>query len=760
MAVTLTTSWQKVAEASTKVTQNITGYLRLYMKYGNRDVANNRDTIYYEIRQAATNPYGTYLAWEWTGSYNWSIRSWANVISPNPITGTMTQTPAVYSDGVELVRVSGSYVQEHAYDGTWTDTVTLSGPIYKTTVSGDGSFNLPQIIRNPSLSVSCSGNYGVSGATIAWTLGDTGGVSTKIQSSLNNSTWSDWQGSTTSTSGSKVITTNLSNYSTSSSITFYFRAVNNNGTSSTKSLTINIDPAIKPSMNSNYPYLTADNGSISAFANTFVKSITKVKVTVKGTAYANGGATIKQYNLTSLGGFNSNVAKNAIVGAQASGEWTYSNPLEKTGTIKAKAVVIDSRNRSSVEAISDSYTVYDYTAPTISNMQVRRCDSNGNVDAEGTYCLLSFDYAISSVNNKNAKVVSYKVNNGSWNNFSSAGYSGSISHKITGTYAVNTSATIYVRLQDSVYTGDQIVFSKVLGAGYMLRSLYHGGKGITLGQVATEEGFNVYLLSKFMNKVKLRSGSSYGLWNEDGSKIILADWGNTNVIYNALGGTLFLGYQNTTALNFLNSKASMDSSGNITAPRIQNANGGSWYKGRDYAVARCTKSNDDSWHPVISSKTKNGSWELGNLGNGNVLKAVYITDANYNSNTNNVTHTIDFPTKNGTLATTGDIPTNTNQLTNGAGFINTSNSSKGSDGYFKLSNGLIVQWGSATCGTQKTMPTSFSSTSSFSLIACEQQQGASATINVVINAVNKFTPYAKYGSTYYTDTVRWIAIGY
>lgn len=45
MAITLTTEWQKVLEASTKVTSNVTGYLRLYMKYGGRNETNNKDIV-------------------------------------------------------------------------------------------------------------------------------------------------------------------------------------------------------------------------------------------------------------------------------------------------------------------------------------------------------------------------------------------------------------------------------------------------------------------------------------------------------------------------------------------------------------------------------------------------------------------------------------------------------------------------------------------------------------------------------------------
>lgn len=64
------------------------------------------------------------------------------------------------------------------------------------------------------------------------------------------------------------------------------------------------------------------------------------------------------------------------------------------------------------------------------------------------------------------------------------------------------------------------------------------------------------------SKIIIGRSSSKGLWNSDG-KPIIRDHGNTNVTVDATGSTLFLGYQNTTGINILNGKASVDSNGNI-----------------------------------------------------------------------------------------------------------------------------------------------------------------------------------------------------
>lgn len=64
----------------------------------------------------------------------------------------------------------------------------------------------------------------------------------------------------------------------------------------------------------------------------------------------------------------------------------------------------------------------------------------------------------------------------------------------------------------------------------------------------------------------------------------------------------------------------------------------SWHNGRDRAIVRQTSANEYS--VVVSSKTINGSWEIGN--DYDDLYFTYITDSNYNSENNNFSGQIYF----------------------------------------------------------------------------------------------------------------------
>lgn len=143
----LTTEFQKVLEASTKVTQNVTGYLRLYLKYGGRNETTNKDTIYYEIRQYAANPYGNYDAWSWASALPYNIY----LGGTKKTSGTYTQS-AIKSDGKEKSRASGSWEQSHNSDGTWSSSISFDGYVYKTKVSASGNISLPDIPRATSIS--------------------------------------------------------------------------------------------------------------------------------------------------------------------------------------------------------------------------------------------------------------------------------------------------------------------------------------------------------------------------------------------------------------------------------------------------------------------------------------------------------------------------------------------------------------------------------------------------------------------------------
>lgn len=74
--------------------------------------------------------------------------------------------------------------------------------------------------------------------------------------------------------------------------------------------------------------------------------------------------------------------------------------------------------------------------------------------------------------------------------------------------------------------------------------------------------------------------------------------------------------------------------------------------------------------------------------------------------------TLTLPDKTGTIAITSDIPTNTNQLTNGAGFITSSGSTSGNAGSAtKLQNARTISIGTGATGTA----TSFDGTSNITI---------------------------------------------
>lgn len=140
----LSKSYQLVAEISYQVTTNTKGFTRLYLKYGNRDENALTDTIYYEIRQYAYNPYGNYLAWGNSNPVSWHIK---DVDTDNVYaSGTYTQ-PEIYSNVGEVVRTSGNFSVKHEEDGTWSDTINFLGYVYTYQLNVNANISLPKIDR-------------------------------------------------------------------------------------------------------------------------------------------------------------------------------------------------------------------------------------------------------------------------------------------------------------------------------------------------------------------------------------------------------------------------------------------------------------------------------------------------------------------------------------------------------------------------------------------------------------------------------------
>ena len=451
----LTTSWKKVAEASYKIPNtNVTGYLRLYMKYGNRDINNNRDTIYYEIRQFAYNPYGRYFAWQWDSALDWSIKNGNTVLANGNYVQTAIYSSSTDSTANEVVRASGSFVQNHNSDGNWSATLTLAGYIYTYAVSANGTVSLPMIPRASTISVS-NANIGsnttiiISRKSNSFThtltysfMGLTGTIATKTtQTSVT------WQ---VPTSFYAKIPNAKSGTCTITCTTYNGNTQVGNATTDTFTATVN-ESSSQPVLTSGYSLTVSDNTSqtLTGASNKIISGYSTVlanlPVTVKNSA------TLSEYKVT-----NANTTKTT----------QFSNSFAKVTSNVFDIYVKDSRGFTlggKYPYTLNNLTVLDYFKPTIKTLNIRRTEQTSTsvlLSMTGTYWNKNFG----STTNVNSIRYSYRwklSSSSSWNSWSAwatpsiSGTNISITNLSVGTnFSTDQSYDFQIRLKDALGNSD------------------------------------------------------------------------------------------------------------------------------------------------------------------------------------------------------------------------------------------------------------------------------------------------------------------
>ena len=116
------------------------------------------------------------------------------------------------------------------------------------------------------------------------------------------------------------------------------------------------------------------------------------------------------------------------------------------------------------------------------------------------------------------------------------------------------------------------------------------------------------------------------------------------------GATDAAGARTNLGITPVNIGALATSGGTMTGAITKNAEGTGALWGRDYATIRnIGVTTNDSWYPLTSTKTPNGSWEMGTLGERTWF--CYASDENYNAQ-NNVVTSVSF-TENGYIDCSG-----------------------------------------------------------------------------------------------------------
>lgn len=445
-----------------------------------QDIANKRTTVYVQ----------PYLRVSATGGADGSISATINTtINGSSKSQTINFDDAFYTSGTRTKYGSThSFVINHGSDGTASCRFSgnmVSGiyvgstNIYTApTRTASHTWTLPTINVASGISNNTSAGSRIDfGQPITFTItrpNDT--VTHTLTYVENNQTITIGTGLGTSATYT-FPTSYINNIPSSPEKDYIVTCVSSNGTVSTTTVHLKVPDSYKPSV----ALSVTDGNSITRGWGIWVQNRSVLNFSLTPTLSA--GSPIKTYYTN----INDTIY------------YEQSKTLDKfnySGTVNIVSNVTDNRNRVSANQ-TKTLTVYPYSNPTFIKCEVVRCDSTGEEDNNGTYGKIKCSYSISPCNNKNAKslIVTYgstsktielseysATDKTSGSAYDFSGLSGSANHTFT------------FKLTDSFTTTEQ---NYVMPPSFVLISYYKGGKGITFGQVATEEGFHNYMNSVF-----------------------------------------------------------------------------------------------------------------------------------------------------------------------------------------------------------------------------------------------------------------------
>ena len=190
---------------------------------------------------------------------------------------------------------------------------------------------------------------------------------------------------------------------------------------------------------------------------------------------------------------------------------TYSSRTFTTGALKTdgeqvpiSATVKDGRGRYG--STSSTFKVLPYKRPRITNLKVRRCNSDGTANDLGAYCQVSFRCIITSLSNKNTKSCTLKYRQSGATDWTEApaiplpSYDSNCNPPVIA-MSEEHSYEVMVTATDAFGSTNA---STSVSTGYCLYHIPASGKGITFGGIAEGDGFNVKMGATFGENVNMK----------------------------------------------------------------------------------------------------------------------------------------------------------------------------------------------------------------------------------------------------------------
>lgn len=335
-----------------------------------QNVANNTSTISWTLKALG-------------GISSWYAERTLKVVIAGSTVYSKTDRVERYTGTIK----TGTKTITHNSDGSKSFSVSVQAAVYGTEVNCTGSktFTLDTIARKSSLSAS-NGTLGTAlnltvskqadslTHTITYKCGSaTGTVCTK--SSSKSVAWDTSNGNTLDLAKQNTTGTTVS-------VTFTITTYNGNTPigSNTKTVTMSIPASVTPSCSIS---VTDTMGYMSVYGKA-IKGLSKLKIVIKPTiAY---DSAITAYKI-------------AANGVTYPTQTATTDVLKQSGDVSIGARVTDKRGRQG--NTTTIVSVYDYAAPLISQLSVKRCNSDGTENDQGGYVQVTFSGSVTPLDSKN-----------------------------------------------------------------------------------------------------------------------------------------------------------------------------------------------------------------------------------------------------------------------------------------------------------------------------------------------------------------------
>lgn len=394
--------------------------------------------------------------------------------------GTVSQTVDHNADGSRSVGISAKFNINATISGTKYSSITASATVSLDTIPRVSGFSLSAssvVLGNP-ITINITRQSTAFTHRIKYSWGQQSGtIATGVATSQ------EW-----------TVPLSLANYiPNGTSGTCYITVETMNGTtvigSQTKTFTGTVPTSIVPSISS--ITLSDPSGEVPAEWGMYVKGKSTLRVVTS--AAGSYGSTIASYSV-------------AVNGVTYSGQEITTGALQSIGTQTVRVTVTDSRGRTATA--SQTYTVQDYSTPSISTFDAKRVNASGEDDDEGEYVQISYATLVSDVNGNNTasiKIMYKPASDGTWvTAYSEDGASYAIYDSITiSGISVDDTYDVRIDLSDSFTSSTRTVS---IATAVVTMDFKSNGRGVALGKVSEYDAFECAMPARFTGSFFLNGG--------------------------------------------------------------------------------------------------------------------------------------------------------------------------------------------------------------------------------------------------------------